>query len=104
MSSSQLTYTKFAVAGGTGGLGTFIVKELVAQGASVVVLSRSTDAAAAGATVVAVDYADPSSLATALAGIEVVVSMLSSGSGGASLQPALADASKAAGVKLFVPG
>ena len=102
MSASQLTYTKFAVAGGTGGLGAFIVKELFAQGATVVVLSRSAEAASAGATVVAVDYADPSGLVKALAGIEVVISTLSHG--GFALQHPLADAAKAAGVKLFVPG
>jgi len=101
MSSSRLIYTKFAVAGGTGGIGVLIVKELVAHGASVVILSRSAETAPAGATVVAVDYADPSSLVKALAGVEVVISALAAG--GFAAQPALADAAKAAGAKLFVP-
>lgn len=48
-----------------------------------------------------VDYNDPSSIQKALAGVDVVVSALSGE--GLKVQSVLADASKAAGVKLFVP-
>ena len=101
MSSSQLTYTRFAVVGGTGALGALVTKELVAQGAEVIVLSRSASDVPVGATVKVVDYADPSSLAEALAGAEVVISTLYAA--GFAVQPAVVDAAKAAGAKLFVP-
>jgi uncharacterized protein YbjT (DUF2867 family) len=102
MSSSQFTYTTFAVAGGAGGLGALITKELLAQGAQVAVLSRNASTAVpSGATVKVVDYSDAASLTAALQGVQVVVSALSAG--GFAQQPALADAAKAAGVKLFVP-
>ncbi|KAH7099988.1 NAD(P)-binding protein [Auriculariales sp. MPI-PUGE-AT-0066] len=102
MSASQLTYSTFAVAGGAGGLGSFITKALVSQGAQVVVLTRSHDTVvASGAIAKVVDYADPASLSATLQGVEVVVSTLSRA--GIAQQPALADAAKAVGVKLFVP-
>jgi len=102
MSASQLTFASFAVAGGAGGLGSLITKELLAQGAKVVVLSRSASTAVPeGAIVRAVDYTDKDSLVNALSGVEVVVSALNAG--GFPSQPALADAAKAAGAKLFVP-
>lgn len=54
-----------------------------------------------GARAVPVDYADTAALTAALRGIDVVISAL----GGAALlvQIQLAEAAKAAGVKLFVP-
>lgn len=48
-----------------------------------------------------IDYDDPSSLEKALVGVDVLVSSV--GIGGLAVQPVLAKASKAAGVKLFVP-
>ncbi|KAH7099983.1 NAD(P)-binding protein, partial [Auriculariales sp. MPI-PUGE-AT-0066] len=99
---SQPTYTNFAVAGGAGGLGALITKALLSQGAEVIVLTRSKDSAVpAGAAAKVVDYADSASLSAALKGVQVVISALNAG--GFGQQPALADAAKAAGVKLFVP-
>lgn len=94
--------TSFAVAGGTGGLGSFIVQALVAKGNAVVVLSRTATATTVpGATVKAVDYTSPKSLEAALEGVQVVISALNAQ--GLALQPALADAAKRANVELFVP-
>lgn len=77
-------------------------QHLASSGASVTILSRSTDTKApAGAKVVSVDYASESSLVSAVSNVEVVISTLSGG--GFAVQPALAQASKKAGVKLFVP-
>ncbi|KAH7099990.1 NAD(P)-binding protein [Auriculariales sp. MPI-PUGE-AT-0066] len=102
MPALQLTYKAFAVAGGAGGIGAMITKALLAQGAEVNVLSRSTSIVVPqGATVKKVDYTDAGSLSSALQGVQVVVSALSQG--GFAYQPALADAAKAAGVQLFVP-
>ncbi|KAH7099996.1 NAD(P)-binding protein [Auriculariales sp. MPI-PUGE-AT-0066] len=99
--STQLTFTSFAVAGGTGGLGALVVKKLLAQGANVVVLGRTVSEVPDGATNRVVDYSDETSLVKALAGVEVVISALASAAAG--LQPALATAAKQAGVRLFVP-
>ncbi|KAH7100490.1 NAD(P)-binding protein [Auriculariales sp. MPI-PUGE-AT-0066] len=102
MSTTALTFSKFAVAGGAGRLGKFIAKGLLAHGAEVTVLSRSASTVVPdGATVCVVDYGNAGSLKAALIGIEVVVSCLAGG--GFGVQAALADAAKAAGVKLFVP-
>ncbi|KAH7100497.1 NAD(P)-binding protein [Auriculariales sp. MPI-PUGE-AT-0066] len=102
MSTTALTFSKFAVAAGAGHVGEFIVKGLLAHGAEITVLSRSgSTAVPAGVTVCVVDYGNASSLKAALNGIEVVVSCLAGG--GFAVQAALADAAKAAGVKLFVP-
>lgn len=56
---------------------------------------------AKGVEPIVVDYTSPTSLQSALRGIDVVISTL----GGAALplQPAVGDAAKAVGVKLFVP-
>lgn len=54
-----------------------------------------------GAQVVHVDYADTAALTTALHGIDVLVAVL--GGSAFLLQIPLAEAAKAAGVKLFVP-
>ena len=99
--ASTSHYTSFAVAGNAGRIGTLITKALIAQGARVVVLSRSDATVPAGATFRKTDYADKASVAAALSGVEVVVSALSGG--GFAAQPALANAAKKAGVKLFVP-
>lgn len=54
-----------------------------------------------GATIAAVNYDDPSSLRSALHGVDVVISTF--GRVALASQQALAEASKAAGVKLFIP-
>lgn len=111
-----MSYKSFAVAGAIGGdspiagsLGTFIAKALLKAGASVKVLARASSAEkpagkeliAAGATIAVVDYSDAASIEAAVSGVDVVISGLSAG--GFAFQPALADASKKVGVKLFVP-
>ncbi|KAL7413964.1 hypothetical protein BDY24DRAFT_386988 [Mrakia frigida] len=116
MSSSSSTFKTIAVAGGlssqgpiSASLGGFIAKALVKEGANVVVLGRASaveslaakELIALGVTVKEVDYDSPSSLAAALEGVEVVVSTLAGPGFGA--QVPLAEASKAAGVQLFVP-
>ncbi|EJD41435.1 NAD(P)-binding protein [Auricularia subglabra TFB-10046 SS5] len=95
------TYTSFAVAG-AGALGSLVVSELLKQGAQVTVLTRGSNSEIPdGATTKVVDYSKPDELAAALKGIDVVVSAVAGA--GIAVQPALADAAKAAGVKLFVP-
>ena len=103
MSSTALTFSKFAVAGGAGSLGAYITSALIKQGASVVVLSRKPVDAPEGASVAVVDYADAAELERVFreTGTEVVVSTLSGA--GIFSQPGLADAAKKAGVKHFVP-
>jgi len=103
-------FKHFAVAG-AGYLGHHVVKALLQlkkEGSitTVNVLTRSggskyTELVELGATFVEVNYEDPASLKKALSGTEVVISTL----GGPALgtQVHLADASKAAGVQLFVP-
>lgn len=99
----SLTYTSYAVAGGAGGLGKLITAELVRLGAKVTVLTRTPGKAIAGAAERTVDYENVDAVAQTLKDIEadVVVSALSGP--GLFVQPALADAAKKAGVKLFVP-
>ena len=97
-----LTFSSFAVAGGAGGLGSLITKELLAQGAKVTVLSRSeTTKVPEGASVRAVDYSNAEDLVKALEGHDVLVSALNAG--GFPSQPALVDAAKKAGIKHVVP-
>ncbi|KDQ62725.1 hypothetical protein JAAARDRAFT_190013 [Jaapia argillacea MUCL 33604] len=96
-------FKNFAVAG-AGNIGRFIVEELLKlkqTGASSTDSQSVTELAKLGAKIASVDYASPSSVASALAGIDVVVSAL----GGAALgaQVLLAEEAKKAGVKLFVP-
>lgn len=54
-----------------------------------------------GALAVAVNYADTAALTAALRGVDVLISVL--GGNGLLVQIPLAEAAKAAGVKLFVP-
>ena len=98
---SSETYSSFAIAGGSGTIGSLITKELISNGAHVVVLSRSNITAPAGTILRVVDYANEDSLSAALDGVQVVISALP----GVALQfqPALANAAKRAGVSLFVP-
>jgi len=115
-------------------LGSYVARALIKSGANVIVLGRASavsstfpslllsrlreltfisprsqvgssvakELASLGATIRSVDYDSPSSLATALEGVEVVISTLAGG--GVAAQVPLAEASKAAGVQLFVPG
>ncbi|EJD46928.1 NAD(P)-binding protein [Auricularia subglabra TFB-10046 SS5] len=85
----SMTYASFAVAG-AGALGSLIVSELLKQGARVTVLTRGENTKIPeGATITIVDYTEPEELAAALL-LDLV-------------HLPLADAAKAAGVKLFVP-
>lgn len=99
------------LAGASGDLGFRIAKALVAEGAEVRALVRPETSAdkragleALGATVVPVDYSDPSSLVQAVRGASCVVSALN------GLRPImmeeqgrLLDAAVAAGVPRFIP-
>lgn len=97
----SLTYTSFAVAG-AGSLGSLIVSELLKQGVQVTVLTRGGNSKIPdSATTKIVDYSKPDELVAALKGVDVVISAVHGA--GVAVQPALADAAKAAGVKLFVP-
>jgi len=102
-------YKNFAVAG-AGTMGSLIVEELLKEKAAghvgkVVVLSRSATAnetlTEKGAEPIMVDYTSPSSLESALKGMDVVISTL--GGFALAIQEPLGVAAKAAGVKLFVP-
>ncbi|KAL8365369.1 hypothetical protein RB595_004258 [Gaeumannomyces hyphopodioides] len=100
---SSPAITKVAVAGGTGGLGSFIVKELVAAGFEVTVLRRagSTSTPPEGVAAKDVDYASLDSLTAALQGQHAVVSAVATAA--AAGQKLLADAALAAGVRRFIP-
>ncbi|KAL8300111.1 hypothetical protein RB597_009957 [Gaeumannomyces tritici] len=100
---SSPAITKVAVAGGSGGLGAFIVKELVAAGFEVTVLRRagSTSTPPEGVATKDVDYASLDSLTAALQGQHAVVSTVATVA--AAGQKLLADAALAAGVRRFIP-
>ncbi|KZV89053.1 NAD(P)-binding protein [Exidia glandulosa HHB12029] len=99
---SRNAYNTFAVAGASGSIGQAIARELLARGTNVTALSRTTlKDTVEGLEVRTVDYSDKTSLVEALRGVDVLVSTLSGG--GYATQPALADAAKEAGVKLFAP-
>lgn len=85
-------FTSFAVAGGSGMLGSAIVSALVAAGAAkVVVLSRTAEAKVpAGVEVRVVDYESAETVQKALEGVEVVINALSSKAG--ALEVGLAQA------------
>ncbi|KAG5654051.1 hypothetical protein H0H81_007777 [Sphagnurus paluster] len=99
-------YTSFAVVG-TGFIGLAITKALVDQKASVVVLTRALSKPGLdlgdGVKVASVDYGDNTAIIRVLEEHHVQVIISALGTGGLSVQNAIADASKAAGVKLFVP-
>jgi len=97
-------YKSFAVVG-LGGVGEPVTKDLLAKGASVIVLSRpgSSPKAPEGVEVVSVDYSDVSAVATIFKKHKVEVVISSVGGPGLGSQEALVDASKEAGVQLFVP-
>jgi len=99
-------YTSFAVVG-AGIIGTPIVEALLAKNASVVVITRegskTKNDIPAGAKYASVDLTNAEKVADILRDhkVEVVVSTV--GSPGLPAQSVLGDASKLAGVKLFVP-
>ncbi len=88
-------FTTFAVAGGSGMLGSTLVKGLLAAPDTkrVLVLSRSSETKVAkGAEVAGVDFDHKASVANALQGVEVVISCLRDTQ--ATQQPILAEAAK----------
>ena len=96
--------TTYAITGSTGHLGRLVVQELLARGVpatDVVALARNPQKAAAlGVPVRRADYADPATLADALAGVDVL--LLVSGSEVEKRLPqhtAVIEAAKAAGVQ-----
>lgn len=104
------------VAGGTGRLGTLLVRRLATAGVSVRVITRDRDRAAhlsdAHVEVVAgVDVRDPDSLARAVRGAEIVVSAVQGFAGPGRVSPAsvdrdgnihLIDAARAAGAQCIL--
>ncbi|KAA1474004.1 NAD-P-binding protein [Dentipellis sp. KUC8613] len=106
------TFTTFAIAG-VGNIGAYLAEGLLGLKASgkvkeVILLTRSSTANAnveklvkKGAKVAVVDYTSQDSLTAALAGVDVVISTF--GREAFTAQDAVAVASKAAGVRLFVP-
>ena len=83
------------VAGGTGTLGTCLVKRLVARGLAVRVLTRDTARASAQGgellQVVQGDVRDPASLGAAMRGVETVVSAVHGFAGSGGVSPATVD-------------
>lgn len=96
-----MAYKKVAIAGATGNLGPHVVKELVAQGFDVTVLSRSSAPSnlPSGVKSVQVDFRSQDSLISALRGHEAFVSNVPNHGD----QPFLIDAAIAAGVSRFIP-
>lgn len=96
-----MAYTKVAVAGATGNLGPAVVKELLAAGLEVTVLSASGNTSALPSEIKAikVDYSSKASVVSALKGQEAFVSLIPK----FEEQPALIDAAIEAGVKRFLP-
>jgi uncharacterized protein YbjT (DUF2867 family) len=103
--------TTVLVAGATGDLGGRIVRELLTHDTAVRVLTRTADTPGAQrlaehdrVEVVEAAYTDRAALATALAGVEVVVSAVSGTRPViVDAQTALLDAAVRAGVQRFVP-
>ncbi|KAJ7576856.1 hypothetical protein C8J56DRAFT_971783 [Mycena floridula] len=97
------TFKSFAVAG-AGGIGKPIAAALLAQGASVVVLSRSaTVAELDGIQYAKVDYADIAGVSKVLAEHKCDVLISTLNPEGLDYQHQLADAAKQAGVSLLLP-
>lgn len=96
-----------ALAGATGNLGPSILKELLRAGFKVTILTRQDSQSASslpsleGLSIKEVDYASPDSLASALGGIDAVVSTM--GSRAVPEQKTLIEAAVSAGVRRFVP-
>ncbi|OJJ71731.1 hypothetical protein ASPBRDRAFT_43124 [Aspergillus brasiliensis CBS 101740] len=95
---------KVAIAGATGNLGPAVLKELLAAGFDVTVLTRSSKDRSStfeGAQVAEVDYSSLDSLTKALEGQDVVVNTL--GAIPRDIHLRLIDAAIAAGVQRFIP-
>jgi uncharacterized protein YbjT (DUF2867 family) len=92
---------KVAIAGATGNLGPFIVKELVNQGFKVTVLSGSgnTSNLPSAINVVKVDFSSQDSLVSALRGQDAFISAIPKH----GEQPFLIDAAITAGIQRFIP-
>ncbi|KAJ7121802.1 hypothetical protein C8R43DRAFT_1033493 [Mycena crocata] len=97
------SFTSFAIVG-AGRIGRPIATALSTKGLSVVVLSRSDGKSIGGVKTVVVDTSDAVAVSKALKdhNVEVVISTLGQ-EGIISVQRTIAEASQAAGVKLFVP-
>ncbi|KAI0067606.1 NAD-P-binding protein [Artomyces pyxidatus] len=106
-------FKHFALAG-AGGIGIFVIEELLKAKAAgtvdrITILTRTGSAgrevlkkfASAGAIITAVDYADSSAITQALAGVDVVISTIAGVA--FEVEMLVAEASAAAGAKLFVP-
>ncbi|KAG2142604.1 NAD(P)-binding protein [Suillus cothurnatus] len=101
-------YTSFAVVGAGPTIGGRIVKALLERGASVVALARPSSTSTSsplleGAKVATADYADVKAVASILREHKVEVLISAVAYGALPSQSTIADASKEAGVKLFVP-
>jgi len=103
-----MAYRTVAVLGGTGNLGSHIVKALAKNGFSVEVFTQSDPAKAESAfsqlskvKTVKVDYSSTESLVSAFKGIDAVVSVV--GSFQINLQTTVIEAAVKAGVKRFIP-
>ncbi|KAK3949717.1 hypothetical protein QBC32DRAFT_266174 [Pseudoneurospora amorphoporcata] len=101
------TINTVAVLGGTGNLGTHIVRALLVGGFTVTILTRSGSTSSKPSftpytvTFTEVDYSSPSSLQSAFKGQDAVVSVLATAA--VQEQKKIVDAAIAAGVKRFVP-
>ncbi|KAJ7580216.1 hypothetical protein C8J56DRAFT_277801 [Mycena floridula] len=97
------TFTSFAVVG-AGSIGQSIAQSLSATGSSVIVISRSEVKSIDGVKTIVVDTSKAEAVTQILKqhNVEVVLSTLGS-LGLVAVQKTVAEASKAAGVKLFVP-
>jgi len=100
-------YKNFAIVG-AGVTGSFIVRQLSKDKAAgiinqIIVLTRqgSKTTIDGNAKLIPVDYSDKQSIKSALSGIDVVISTISSLAIGS--QVGIAEAAKEAGVKLFIP-
>lgn len=98
---------KIALAGATGSLGVPLLKHFLAAGYTVVVLTREGSDSASNLTqtsnmvIAQVDYHSVPSVVSALRGVQVVISILTSRAAGN--QNPLIDASIDAGVSRFIP-
>ncbi|CAG8892380.1 unnamed protein product [Penicillium egyptiacum] len=100
-----MTSIKVALAGASGNLGPAVLKELLAAGFNVTVLTRqgSDKTFDSRVHVAQVDYESLDSLKAALSGQDVVVSTLNVGAVPKSTHLRLIDAAVATGVKRFIP-
>ncbi|KAI1149677.1 NAD(P)-binding protein [Nemania diffusa] len=95
--------SKVAIVGGTGNLGPAILRQVVAAGFDVTVLTRKPGSQGfpSSVKVAVVDYESPESVTDALRGQDAVVSTIASAA--LSKQLLLVDAAAKAGVKRFIP-